>query len=276
MPQTYLSVHNTPDVASYYAAMRFISPCEKLLFDKYIPAGSAILDLGVGGGRTTAYLAPLASRYVGVDYAEEMIRVCRGKFPDLEFRQADASDLSCFKGAEFDVVLMAFNGINSLSAEGRGRCFDECFHVLKPGGVLIFSSHNVRAVLVAPSWSRERVRELAEKVSFGMRAFRSPMTTLLSGAAATRAVAKASLASLRRCRRMATRAFWRGEGYMFDPTHGGFFQHYSIPRFVIAEVTQHGFAHRETESSEYPAVRGNLYTRWYYYAFLKPNFAGPS
>ncbi|HUM04115.1 MAG TPA: class I SAM-dependent methyltransferase [Terriglobales bacterium] len=270
MTQTYLSVHNTPEVASYYAAMRFISPCEKLLFDRYIPAGAAVLDLGVGGGRTTAYLAPQASRYVGVDYAEEMVRVCREKFPEFEFQQADASDLSRFRPAEFDVVLMAFNGIDSLSAEGRNRCFAECFRLLRSGGTLIFSSHNVRAVLVAPVWDRERVLELASRLSLGKKALRYPMVPLVTCAAVMRAWARASWASARRSPRMATRAFWRGEGYMEDPAYGGFLQHYSVPKLVVAEVESHGFRCREIQSSEYPVAKGELFTKWYYYAFVKP------
>lgn len=271
MTQANLSVYNTPDVASYWAAMRFISPCEKLLFDRYIAPGLNVLDLGVGGGRTTAYLAPQAAHYVGIDYAEEMIRVCREKFPEFEFLQADASDLSNFSSSSFDVVLMAFNGIDVLHNDARNRCLDECFRVLKPGGTLIFSTHNVRAVLVAPTWSRERVREVAERASRGIPAVRLAAIPLLTFAVVTRAVLWAGWKSFRRCKRLGSSVFWRGEGYVFDPAHGGFFAHYSIPKYVMAEVERHGFHLREMEGSEYPARKGELFTKWYYYVFEKPN-----
>ena len=80
-----LEVYRKPEVVSHYASLDYLTACERLLFDTYLAPGMAILDLGVGGGRTTPYLSQKASRYVGVDYSEEMIRLCRDKFPQLEF-----------------------------------------------------------------------------------------------------------------------------------------------------------------------------------------------
>ena len=43
-------------------------PVETYAFDRFVPQGGAsILDIGVGGGRTTPYLAARGSRYVGID-----------------------------------------------------------------------------------------------------------------------------------------------------------------------------------------------------------------
>jgi len=88
-----LEVYRNPKVVSHYAGLEYLTACERLLFDTYLTSGMAILDMGVGGGRTTPYLSRKASRYVGVDYSEEMIRLCRDKFPQLEFLVADAADL---------------------------------------------------------------------------------------------------------------------------------------------------------------------------------------
>src|SRR5271166_2180691 len=136
-----LQVYNKPDVASHYAVLNYLTPCEQFLFDLYIKPGAAILDLGVGGGRTTPYLSRSASRYVGVDYASEMIRACRKKHPNLEFIEAEASDLSSIQSSSFDAVVIAFNGIDYvIPDEKRALCCVECHRVLKPGGVLLFSS----------------------------------------------------------------------------------------------------------------------------------------
>src|SRR5271156_5460549 len=142
-----IPIYNAPAVAGYYAELNYLTPCERLLFETYLRPGMAILDLGVGGGRTTAYLSSIAGRYVGVDYASEMVAACRNKFPQLEFETENASDLSRFATSSFDAVVMAFNGIDYvIPDEIRFRALREIHRVLKPEGTLIFSSHNPRAI----------------------------------------------------------------------------------------------------------------------------------
>src|SRR5215471_249530 len=119
----HLKVYNTPEIVARYAAMDSVSACEQALFDSYLRQGMAILDLGVGAGRTTPHLSAIASRYVGIDYSEEMIRACRSKFPHLQFNVADASDLSQFHDASFDAVVFSYNGIDCLPHEKRENFF---------------------------------------------------------------------------------------------------------------------------------------------------------
>ena len=86
----------------------------------------AILDMGVGGGRTTQYLSQIAGRYVGADYSEAMVDTCRKRFPDQEFRHCDARDIAPFADGEFDAVVFSANGIDYIAAdEGRARCLAE-------------------------------------------------------------------------------------------------------------------------------------------------------
>ena len=60
--------YRTPSVVSYYAAATQLQPAERELFNKYLQPNVSILDIGVGGGRTTPYLAELSHHYVGIDY----------------------------------------------------------------------------------------------------------------------------------------------------------------------------------------------------------------
>ena len=129
------------------------------LFETYVGEGSVILDLGVGGGRTTPFLSRRASRYVGLDYSSSMVERCRAKFSDLQFRVGDAADLSELPDCQFDAVVFAYNGIDFVLPEAsRQSCWKHISRVLKPGGTLIFSSHNARAVFVSPGWNLERLR----------------------------------------------------------------------------------------------------------------------
>src|ERR1700756_2475583 len=65
-----------------------------------------MLDLGVGGGRTTLHFAKCVREYVGVDYSESMIRECRRRFatsPEpFSFVVCDARSLKMFASGSFD------------------------------------------------------------------------------------------------------------------------------------------------------------------------------
>jgi SAM-dependent methyltransferase len=266
-----LPVYNRSEVAAYYASLDYLSPCEQALFGEFLKPGDAILDLGVGGGRTTRYLSSLASRYVGVDYAPNMVAACREKFPQLEFLVADATNLALLADGNFDSVVMAFNGIDALfPSEARRRCLAEIHRVLKNGGVFIFSSHNPRAVFLRPAWNPKRIDDLAQMLAGQRKGLLKPMRILLLWLRVVAALARSAMDSaLRLLRRVPRRAFWSGDGYMLDPAHGGVLTHYAIPERVIAELEQQGFQFLRLAGDDYPRHSRVYVTDWYYYVFRK-------
>ncbi len=268
-------VYNRPEVASHFAILNYLTPCERLLFDRYIKPEAAVLDLGVGGGRTTPYLSQRASRYVGLDYAPEMIRLCREKYPHLEFIESEASDLSAFAPGSFDAIVMAFNGMDYvIPDEKRKRCLEECHRLLKPGGVLLFSSHNPRHIFVRPSLNRQRIKAAAEAVGgphWLQRALIPPLTAGGLAFALLRAAWK-SLALI--ASRIPRRPFWRGEGYFVDTSYGGVLTHCWVPGRAVAELQQRSFHLERVLGDDYPQESGEYTTAWYYYVFSKPNSAG--
>ena len=106
--------------------------------------GRRVLDLGVGGGRTTPQLLELTADYLGVDYSPELIAACQAKFPGVRFQQGDARALEVLGAGAFDLVFFSFNGIDHVSHAERQQILAQVRHVLKPGGLLWFSSHNLR------------------------------------------------------------------------------------------------------------------------------------
>jgi ubiquinone/menaquinone biosynthesis C-methylase UbiE len=271
-----LHVYNAPAVAEHYAALNYLTPCERLLFDEYLRSGMAILDLGVGGGRTTPYLSSMASHYVGLDYAWEMISACRRKFPHLEFELGNAAELSKFTSASFDAVIMAFNGMDYvIPEESRFRALGEIHRVLKPEGILIFSSHNPRSLWVRASWNRQRVQDLAQTLVATDSLFYRPLLRLLSAMRAGLAALQAMVQSLdRAARRLPTRAFWRGDGYLVDPAHGGLMTHVASPEKVGQELGRFGFRLRREVGDDYPHASRLYVTDWYYYVFSKTGATG--
>jgi SAM-dependent methyltransferase len=266
-----LDTYNSPELTSYYSSLNYLTPCERLLFDEYLNPGMAILDLGVGGGRTTSYLSSFARRYVGADYATGMIHACQKKFPNLEFKNVSAADLSIFAASSFDAVVMAFNGMDSVVPdESRYRALSEIRRVLKPNGVLIFSSHNVRSILVRPSWNPQRLASLAKKLVGSNPVLHRPLLWSLTGLRVVIAAFQSILRSLERVtRRMPTRAFWLGEGYLTDAAHGGMRIHFSTPEKAEQELNRFGFRLLRVLGDDYPRVSRLYVTDWYYYVFSR-------
>lgn len=270
--QRNLEIYNAPDVTNYYAGLTYLSPCERLLFETYIPSNAEILDLGVGGGRTTAFLSGKASRYVGVDNSPGMIEFCRKKFPGLEFAVADAADLTEFDDASFDAVVFAFNGIDFVQPDAnRHRCLTNIHRVLRPGGLLLFSSHNARAILVRPSWNRERILRMARSVSGNSSILFSLALAVLRVCRIFVAFLQAALATIHRSVwRLPRKMFWRGEGELLDTAHGGLLTHYSVPRRVISEALAAHLTVIRMVGDDYPKRSHALASDWYYYVFKKP------
>ncbi len=139
--------YGRPEVVAAYARQTDLQPGEAALLSHLESAirGKDVLDLGVGAGRTAAHLAPMAGRYVGVDYSPGMLEECRRRYPGLDLRHCDARDLGVFADASFDFVLFSFNGIDDVDLKDRLKILAEVRRVLRPSGVFAFSAHNLEA-----------------------------------------------------------------------------------------------------------------------------------
>jgi SAM-dependent methyltransferase len=147
------------DVVGRYAAASDLFGAERLLLDRWAPslAEWSMLDLGVGGGRTTLHFAPRVQRYVGTDYAQGMVDACRRRFrdhPDWRFEHCDARDMTRFDEASFDLVLFSFNGLDYVSHDDRLEALGQVRRLLRPRGIFAFSAHNLNAVHHALRWRR--------------------------------------------------------------------------------------------------------------------------
>jgi SAM-dependent methyltransferase len=132
-------------VARSYAGWEQLFPAETRIFEQYAQQFQGdVLDIAIGAGRTTKPLLELACRYVGFDYSPAMIARARQRFPKADLRVADMREvLSSFPTARFDAILIAFNGIDCIEWDDRNRLLRELKTLLRPGGVLVFSSHNL-------------------------------------------------------------------------------------------------------------------------------------
>lgn len=190
---------------------------------KYQPAlaHKDILDIGAGTGRTAVYLAPLAHRYQAIDYSPVMVERFQHDLPDVPIELADMRDLSRFSDGGFDFVLASNNVFDAVDHADRLRTLREMHRLLRPGGMLMFSSHN-RDVQDIEHWPR-------------LEFSRNPVTQLQFTAHWLRA-----LSNHARLRHMQT--FADDHAIVNDDAHDSGLLHYYIgPEAQQRQLAEQGF-----------------------------------
>lgn len=231
--QPFAEIYSRAEIIRHYQSSVLQAP-ESALLQTVVraPGRLALLDLGVGAGRTAFFFLPFVRHYVGLDVAPGMIAACRERFAGVEapgraeFRLGDAAELPGCAPATFDVVLFSCNGLDCLGPAARAACLAGILRVLRPGGELLFSAHNVQAI--------PRV--------FG------------DGAAPHPDLPAARLAAIRRHNDPldtypAREAAWFWDGVYGDAA-GGLRHAYVRPRAQVAALARLGFARLRVLSSE--------------------------
>lgn len=130
-------------LADWYARQPLMAPEAMILIRwREAYAGRRVLDLGVGSGRTTRYLAPLARRYVGIDVSEPMLALARREAPAAEFLSLDLRALATLPPGTFDFIFGPYNVLDALDHDSREQAVRDCRALLADGGMLVFSAHN--------------------------------------------------------------------------------------------------------------------------------------
>lgn len=101
-----------------------------------------ILDVGVGAGRTVPMLKALSNDYTAVDYTQKLVDLCHERYPTLDVRWMDARDMSALPSNHYALVQFSWNGIDCVDHDDRLRILAEMKRVTRPGGVILYSSHN--------------------------------------------------------------------------------------------------------------------------------------
>jgi SAM-dependent methyltransferase len=148
-----------------------LQPAEALILARYREALTGrVLDVGCGAGRILAYLVSLDADAVGMDIGSRMVEHCRRRFPGVDIRLGDLGDLPATVEGPFDSVLLSDNVIDVFDDDQRRRVLRDVRDLLGPGGLLVFSAHNLASregglVPARPIGTGSRVIGLIRKVT---------------------------------------------------------------------------------------------------------------
>ena len=163
-----LAVYEQAHIVQEYVQSQRLTRGETVILQQHeaLFRDKKVLDIGVGGGRTTPALAALAASYTGIDYSAAMVASCVAGFAGKEgirFLQDDARKLAKFQDGSFDAAVFSFNGIDCVAMEDRPTVFAAVRRVLAPGGTFVFSFHNALYLphLYRPHWSRNPLKWLS-------------------------------------------------------------------------------------------------------------------
>lgn len=136
------------DLVSLYArhAHRFDVARTRCLMERpYLEKASAlapppgrVLDLGCGSGEPIArYFVENGYGVTGVDPVAAMLEMCRQRFPEMTWWQADMRRLDLAR--EFEIVI-AWDSFFHLRPSDQREMFETFRRHTAPGGVLVFTS----------------------------------------------------------------------------------------------------------------------------------------
>lgn len=104
--------------------------------------GQPLLDIGIGAGRTIPLMMHISSDYTGIDYTASLLEQSRARFPGVDLRHMDARDMSALPSDHYALTAFSWNGIDCVDYKDREQILKEMYRVTRPGGLVLFSTHN--------------------------------------------------------------------------------------------------------------------------------------
>lgn len=142
-----LNVYNKVETIEKYSKQNYILKPEKTIIEiiKKNKKKDRMLDIGVGTGRTTEQFLGIFKKYIGIDYAQEMITFCKKKYKkskNILFNKEDARNLKSIDSNSIDFTFFSFNGIDCVNYSDRIKILNEIIRVGKNDSYFAFSTHN--------------------------------------------------------------------------------------------------------------------------------------
>jgi S-adenosylmethionine-dependent methyltransferase len=112
-------------------------------FQEFLPPQARVLEIGAAAGGYTVWLAERGHHVVAVDLSEYLVEQCKkrvaeaGLASSVEYRVADARDLTSVRETHFDAVLLMGPLYHLILREDRIKALREALSKLRPGGLFV-------------------------------------------------------------------------------------------------------------------------------------------
>jgi len=137
--------------------------------------GLDVLDAGAGTGRVSTRLYAAGANVTALDISPEMLELLKRKEPNIEGIEGDMENMP-FEDETFDRVFSSLALVHLKKVE---PFLDECYRVLKDGGILVLVNiHYRKPMLLKDNEGKytiqcynhfpRHVTEAAEKLAFGI------------------------------------------------------------------------------------------------------------
>ncbi|MEQ9098774.1 MAG: class I SAM-dependent methyltransferase [Imperialibacter sp.] len=145
------------------------NPIHQRLLKPYIVAKDYVkgnmLELGCGEGRGVKELMPLVEKYTALDKIGEIVEKLQRENPKGDFRQAVFPPFSGLEDNAFDSIV-TFQVIEHITDDEL--FLKEMARVLKPGGVALLTTPNIKLTLTRNPWhireyTAQELTDLAKK-----------------------------------------------------------------------------------------------------------------
>lgn len=114
------------------------------------PSPGRVLDLGCGSGEPIArHFIENGYHVTGVDPVDEMLEMCRARFPEATWHKADMRSLEI--PGRFEIVI-AWDSFFHLEADDQREMFATFHRYTAPDGVLVFTSGPAAGEAVNDDW----------------------------------------------------------------------------------------------------------------------------